>query len=83
MYLERDAVWNVTGDSQIKHFGGTKTADTVGGINMQNGNVTIDKFSGFGNAYFTHNAATPADLSGGTLTIKALAETAPAAIVPL
>ena len=73
--LGSDSLWNITSDSaqHLKVHNGSDSASKRSFINVGEGNLTIDKYSGNTTFVYQHDAADASKILGGDLTIKSAA----------
>lgn len=73
--LGSDSLWNITSDSaqHLKVHNGSDSASKRSYINVGEGNLTIDKYSGNTTFVYQHDAADASKILGGDLTIKSAA----------
>lgn len=73
--LGSDSLWNITSNSaqHLKVHNGGESASKRSYINVGEGNLTIDKYSGNTTFVYQHDAADASKILGGDLTIKSAA----------
>ena len=73
--LGTDSLWNITSNSaqHLKVHNGGESASKRSYINVGEGNLTIDKYSGNTTFVYQHDAADASKILGGDLTIKSAA----------
>ena len=73
--LGSDSLWNITskGAQHLKVHNGGDSASKRSFINVGEGNLTIDKYSGNTTFVYQHDAADASKILGGDLTIKSAA----------
>ena len=73
--LGSDTFWNITANSaqHLKVHNGGDSASKRSFINVGEGNLTIDKYSGNTTFVYQHDAADASKILGGDLTIKSVA----------
>lgn len=73
--LGSDSLWNITSNSaqHLKVHNGGDSASKRSYINVGEGNLTIDKYSGNTTFVYQHDAADASKILGGDLTIKSAA----------
>ena len=73
--LGSDSLWNIASDSaqHLKVHNGSDSASKRSFINVGEGNLTIDKYSGNTTFVYQHDAADASKILGGDLTIKSAA----------
>ena len=72
LYLINGSVWNMGTDNaqHLKNLSGGESASQRSYINVGQGNISIDKYSGTNTFVYQHDASDPTKIIGGDVTIK-------------